>query len=46
MEKEAKTGDRRYPAVYEKAIPIALGIIVLTIVALLSIAFGILFGLF
>ena len=37
---------RRYPEFYEKAIPIALGIIVLAIVVLLVVIFGVALGLF
>ena len=37
---------RRYPAFYEKVIPIALGIIVLAIVILLVIILGVALGLF
>jgi hypothetical protein len=40
------TPKRRYPALYEKAIPIALGIIVLAIVILLIIILGVALGLF
>jgi hypothetical protein len=37
---------RRYPPLYEKAVPIALGIIVLIVVALLVIILGVALGLF
>ena len=37
---------RRYPPLYEKLVPIALGIIVLIIVALLLIIVGVALGLF
>jgi hypothetical protein len=37
---------RRYPAIYERFIPIALGIIILAIIALLIVIFGVALGLF
>jgi hypothetical protein len=37
---------RRYPGLYDKAIPIALGIIVLAVVVLLVVIFGVALGLF
>jgi hypothetical protein len=40
------TPKRRYPAFYEKVIPIALGIIVLAIVVLLVLILGVALGLF
>ena len=38
--------ERRYPALYEKVVPITLGIIVLAIVVLLIIILGVALGLF
>ena len=37
---------RRYPPAYERAVPIALGIIVLFIIALLVIIVGVALGMF
>ena len=37
---------RRYPPLYEKLVPVALGIIVLIIVVLLLIIVGVALGLF
>ena len=37
---------RQYPPLYEKVVPIALGIIAIAIVVLLLIIFGVLLGLF
>jgi hypothetical protein len=37
---------RHYPPFYEKAVPIALGIIVLIVIALLVIILGVALGLF
>ena len=37
---------RRYPAFYEKAVPIALAILVIAIVVLLFIVLGVALGLF
>jgi len=37
---------RQFPAAYEKAIPIALGVIVILIVVALVVAFGVAFGVF
>lgn len=37
---------RQYPPLYEKAVPIALGIIVMVIVVLLIIIVGVALGLF
>jgi len=37
---------RRYPAVYERLIPVALGIIVLAVVVLLIVIFAVALGLF
>lgn len=37
---------RRYPSLYERAVPIALGIIVLFIIVLLVIIVGVALGLF
>ena len=37
---------RHYPHFYEKAVPIALGIIVLAVIVLLVIIFGVALGLF
>jgi hypothetical protein len=37
---------RQYPPLYEKVIPIALGIIVIAIVVLLVIVIGVALGLF
>ncbi|MEW6029235.1 MAG: hypothetical protein AB1554_07100 [Chloroflexota bacterium] len=36
---------RRYPPVYEKAVPIALTIVVILIIALIVIIFGVALGL-
>lgn len=46
MEEKEKTSSRQYPAVYEKAIPYALGLIALIFVMLLGVTIGILFHLF
>jgi hypothetical protein len=43
---EPKTPGREYPPFYEKAVPIALGIIVLVIVVLLFIIVAVALGLF
>lgn len=37
---------RRYPPLYEKAVPIALGIIAVVIVVLLLVILGVALGLF
>jgi hypothetical protein len=37
---------RRYPPFYEKAVPIALGIIALAIIVLIIIALSVLLGVF
>lgn len=37
---------RQYPPLYEKVVPIALGIVVFAIFALLLIIFGVALGLF
>ena len=37
---------RRYPPLYEKAVPIALGVIALIVIALLLIILGVALGLF
>lgn len=37
---------REYPPLYEKLIPIAIGLIVITIVGLLGVTAAILFGVF
>ena len=37
---------RQYPPFYEKAVPIALGVIAITIVVLLLIIIGVALGLF
>jgi hypothetical protein len=37
---------RQYPAFYEKAVPIALGLILVVIIVLLLIVFAVVFGLF
>jgi hypothetical protein len=43
---ELKTPKRQYPAFYEKAVPIALGVIVVCAVGLLIVALGVALGLF
>jgi hypothetical protein len=37
---------RQYPPLYERAVPIALGIVVFAIVTLLLVIFGVVLGLF
>jgi hypothetical protein len=37
---------RQYPPIYEKVVPIALGILVLLVVIVLLIAFSVILGLF
>jgi hypothetical protein len=43
--KVVETKGRRYPVVYEKAIPIAIGVIVVLIVGMLAFTVGIATGL-
>ncbi|MFC1878652.1 hypothetical protein ACFLZW_01940 [Chloroflexota bacterium] len=43
---ENKTNKRRYPAIYEKFIPVALGVIALAIVVLLTITVMVALGNF
>jgi hypothetical protein len=38
--------ERKYPELYEKLVPIALGVIVVAIVALLIVAIAVALGLF
>jgi hypothetical protein len=38
--------ERKYPELYEKLIPVALGVIVVAIVVLLIVAIAVVFGLF
>lgn len=48
MEKDMehpKGSVRHYPAIYEKIIPIALGVIVLIIIVLVVITFGVALGI-
>ena len=44
-DKVEKTKARSYPAVYEKSIPIAIGMIVILIVGMLALTVGIATGL-
>jgi hypothetical protein len=41
-----KSPKRRYPRMYERFIPIALGVIILAILVLLIVIFGVALGLF
>jgi hypothetical protein len=44
-EEVGKTKNRSYPAVYEKVLPIAMGILVILFVGMLAVAIGIATGL-
>ncbi|NOZ28910.1 MAG: hypothetical protein GXP39_12785 [Chloroflexi bacterium] len=48
MEKkdQRNSSKRQYPPVYEKIVPIALGIIVVAIIVLLLIAISVILGIF
>ena len=45
MTKKSDTPQRHYPAVYEKLVPLALLLILLTVIVLLLVTFGIVFQL-
>ncbi len=45
MNKKEKKSKRQYPPLYEKGVPIALGIIVVAIIVLLIVIFGVALGL-
>jgi hypothetical protein len=40
------SGERKYPALYEKLVPIALGVILVAIVVLLIVAIAVALGVF
>ena len=41
---KSKTPVRRYPALYEKIVPVAIGLIVVILLVLLVITFGVALG--